>query len=108
MTTWNDQTRDKIIDTDLRNGIAPQDIAAHLADEEVSAGEYEGCSSALEIAYSENLARIERRQRARQEQGAAPGAAPGGGSEAPCPLCEPPSGRKTAPCPIHERPGRVV
>jgi hypothetical protein len=36
------------------------DMAMELADKEVAAGEYGGCSTELEIAFSENEARIER------------------------------------------------
>lgn len=36
------------------------DVAAELIDQDVAAGEYEGCSTELELAYSEYVAAAER------------------------------------------------
>lgn len=38
---------------------SPDEVAAGLVDEDVAAGEYEGCSTDLDLAYTEYLARAE-------------------------------------------------
>lgn len=44
----------------LTEGFSPEEIAAHLVDLDVSRGEYEGCSSDLELAHADYVAQAQR------------------------------------------------
>jgi hypothetical protein len=43
--------------------LEPDDVAMTLIDEDVSKGEYEGCSTELELAFCEYMAAAERLRR---------------------------------------------
>lgn len=55
-TTYTDKM---ILDAYLACGNTT-DVAMSMIDFDVSHGEYEGCSTELELAYPEHLARVER------------------------------------------------
>lgn len=48
---------DRLIREMVEEGIAPDIIAAHLVDLDVSTGVYEGCSTDLELAHNDYLTR---------------------------------------------------
>lgn len=52
-------TAEKMLDY-LAAGNTPEDVAAAAVDADVAAGEYEGCSSDLEIAYDDYRAQAQR------------------------------------------------
>jgi hypothetical protein len=52
-------TDDAIIDA-LADGVDAQDVVAAMIDADVAAGDYDGCSSDLEIAHADYTARVDR------------------------------------------------
>lgn len=44
----------------LAEGHTPEEVACSAVDDDVDAGEYEGCSTELEIAYEDYLAQAKR------------------------------------------------
>lgn len=55
-----DQEREDAILEALADGFPPSEVAMFLTDRDVAAGEYDGCSSDLEMAYSDYVAQAER------------------------------------------------
>jgi hypothetical protein len=54
-----EMTDDQIIDL-LAEGHDPVDVVSYMIEDDVGRGEYEGCSTEMELAYSEHLPRVQR------------------------------------------------
>jgi hypothetical protein len=63
-------TDKEIIRQLLDDGAEPQEIASHLVDRDVAAGEYGGCSNELEAAWQEYFDRAARIWSRRTREGA--------------------------------------
>ncbi len=54
-----DQVDEMILD-DLAEGFDPEDIATSFVDADVAAGEYDGCSSEMELAHTQYMVDVNR------------------------------------------------